>query len=50
MACSRTARRGTIASVAGELALAVLPLEAGDAELQVVMPLRSVPLLDGLAR
>lgn len=42
---------GTIASVAGELALAVLPLEAGDAELQVGDALaQRVPLLDGLAR
>ena len=42
---------GTIASVAGELALAVLPLEAGDAELQVGDAIaQRVPLLDGLAR
>ncbi|WP_171955966.1 folate-binding protein YgfZ [Stenotrophomonas maltophilia] len=42
---------GTIASVAGDLALAVLPLEAGDAELQVGDAIaQRVPLLDGLAR
>ncbi len=42
---------GTIASVAGELALAVLPLEASDAELQVGGAVaQRVPLLDGLAR
>ncbi|PZS99283.1 YgfZ/GcvT domain-containing protein [Stenotrophomonas maltophilia] len=42
---------GTIASVAGDLALAVLPLEAGDAELQVGGAVaQRVPLLDGLAR
>lgn len=42
---------GTIASVAGDLALAVLPLETSDGELQVGgEPARRVPLLDGLAR
>ncbi|HDS1037744.1 TPA: folate-binding protein YgfZ [Stenotrophomonas maltophilia] len=42
---------GTVASVAGDLALAVLPLETSDAELQVggVIAQR-VPLLEGLAR
>ena len=42
---------GTIACVAGDLALAVLPLEAGDADLQVGDAIaQRVPLLDGLAR
>ena len=42
---------GTIASVAGDLALAVLPLEARDAELQVGDAVaQRIPLLDGLAR
>ena len=42
---------GTIASVAGDLALAVLPLEASDADLQVGDAIaQRVPLLDGLAR
>jgi folate-binding protein YgfZ len=42
---------GTIASVAGDAALAVLPLEASDADLQVGDAIaQRVPLLDGLAR
>jgi len=42
---------GTVASVAGNLALAVLPLEASDADLQVGgATAQRVPLLDGLAR
>jgi len=42
---------GTIASVAGDLALAVLPLEASDADLQVGDAIaQRMPLLDGLAR
>ena len=42
---------GTIASVAGDLALAVLPLEASDADLQVGDAVaQRMPLLDGLAR
>ncbi|MDH0170506.1 folate-binding protein [Stenotrophomonas sp. GD04145] len=42
---------GTIASVAGDLALAVLPLETSDAALQVGdAPAQRIPLLDGLAR
>ncbi|MBK0027917.1 folate-binding protein YgfZ [Stenotrophomonas sp. S48] len=42
---------GTIASVAGNLALAVLPLETSDGELQVGgVAAQRVPLLDGLAR
>ena len=42
---------GTVASVAGNLALAVLPLEASDADLQVGGAVaQRVPLLDGLAR
>ncbi|HCR32978.1 MAG TPA: folate-binding protein YgfZ, partial [Stenotrophomonas sp.] len=41
---------GSIASVAGDLALAVLPLETSDAELQVGgVVAQRVPLLDGLA-
>ncbi len=42
---------GSIASVAGDLALAVLPLETSDAELQVGgVAAQRMPLLDGLAR
>lgn len=42
---------GTLASVAGDLALAVLPLETSDGELQVGdAPAQRMPLLDGLAR
>ncbi|MGE6332903.1 YgfZ/GcvT domain-containing protein [Stenotrophomonas sp. NPDC077659] len=42
---------GSIASVAGELALAVLPLETSDAGLQVDgVAAQRMPLLDGLAR
>jgi len=42
---------GTLASVAGDLALAVLPLETGDSELQVGNAVaQRMPLLDGLAR
>lgn len=42
---------GTLASVAGDLALAVLPLETGDSELQVGGAVaQRMPLLDGLAR
>ncbi|AWH28836.1 folate-binding protein YgfZ [Stenotrophomonas sp. YAU14A_MKIMI4_1] len=42
---------GTLASVAADLALAVLPLEASDGELQVGgVAAQRVPLLDGLAR
>ncbi|NED62305.1 folate-binding protein YgfZ [Streptomyces sp. SID10244] len=42
---------GTIACVAGDLALAVLPLEASDADLQVGDAIaQRMPLLDGLAR
>ncbi|MNI58783.1 hypothetical protein D3C73_1139100 [compost metagenome] len=42
---------GSLASVAGDLALAVLPLETGDSELQVGdAPAQRMPLLDGLAR
>ncbi|KAG1174741.1 hypothetical protein G6F35_016631 [Rhizopus arrhizus] len=46
-----SATLGTIASVAGDLALAVLPLEASDADLQVGDAVaQRMPLLDGLAR
>ncbi|AWH32827.1 folate-binding protein YgfZ [Stenotrophomonas sp. SAU14A_NAIMI4_8] len=42
---------GTLASVAADLALAVLPLETSDGELQVGgVAAQRVPLLDGLAR
>lgn len=42
---------GTVASVAGTLALAVLPLETGEAVLSVGgQQVHRVPLLDGLAR
>lgn len=42
---------GSIASVAGELALAVLPLETSDAALSVGgQPAQRLPLQDGLAR
>lgn len=42
---------GTVACVAGELALAVLPLEASDAPLSVAgQPAQRLPLLEGLAR
>ncbi|KAF1017603.1 MAG: tRNA-modifying protein YgfZ [Stenotrophomonas maltophilia] len=42
---------GTLACVAGELALAVLPLETSEGALQVNgQPAQRMPLLDGLAR
>lgn len=42
---------GTVASVAGDLALAVLPLETSDMPLSVAgQPAQRMPLLDGLAR
>ncbi len=42
---------GSIASVAGDLALAVLPLETSDGDLQVGdAPAQRMPLLEGLAR
>lgn len=42
---------GSVACVAGDLALAVLPLETGDAALGVGgQPAQRMPLLDGLAR
>ncbi|WMJ68764.1 folate-binding protein [Stenotrophomonas sp. 24(2023)] len=42
---------GTVACVAGELALAVLPLETSDEALQVEgQPAQRLPLLEGLAR
>ena len=42
---------GTVASVAGDLALAVLPLDASDADLQVGDAIaQRMPLLEGLAR